>query len=116
MTSQWPHLASIERKLMPYQHDIEVGLLIGSNCSRAIMPREIIPAGPDDGPYAQRTDLGWGIIGNITRSKQGLIENQEYEHITHRVISRNVAVYHQIYYEGSDKPSPGETDDGIRLF
>ena len=76
---------------MPYQHDIEVGLLIGSNCSRAIMPREIIPAGPDDGPYAQRTDLGWGIIGNITRSKQGLIDNQGYEHITHRVISRNVA-------------------------
>ena len=90
MTSQWPHLASTEEKLMPYQHDIEVGLLIGSNCSRAIMPREIIPAGPDNGPHAQRTDLGWGIIGNITKSKQELSEDQEYEHVTHRVISRHV--------------------------
>ena len=97
MTSQWPHLASIEEKLMPHQHNIEVGLLIGSNCSRAIMPREIIPAGPDNGSYAQRTDLGWGIIGNITKSKQELSEDQEYEHVTHLVISRHVTDTNQPY-------------------
>jgi hypothetical protein len=90
MTRQWSHLAKIENKLMPYQHDIEVGLLIGSNCSRAIMPREIIPAGPDNGPYAQRTDLGWGIIGNVTKAKRKQDEDQENEHVTHRVISRSV--------------------------
>ena len=74
---------------MPYQHDIEVGLLIGSNCSRAIMPREIIPAGPESGPYAQRTDLGWGIIANITKSKRKGGKDQD-KHITHRVISQSV--------------------------
>ena len=38
MVTQWPHLTPIATSLAPYHHDIEVGLLIGSNCSRAIMP------------------------------------------------------------------------------
>ena len=43
---------------------MEVGLLIGTNCTRAIKPREIIPNNEDD-PYAKRTALGWGIIGIV---------------------------------------------------
>ena len=42
MVTQWPHLTPITTSLAPYHHDIEVELLIGSNCSRAIMPREIV--------------------------------------------------------------------------
>ena len=42
-------------------------LLIGSNCSQAIVPREVIP-GKQNEPYAQRTDLVWGIIGNVGKS------------------------------------------------
>ena len=41
---------------------VEIGLLIGINCIRAIKPKEIISGG-DDKPYAQRTILGWGIVG-----------------------------------------------------
>lgn len=59
----WPHLSNIADKLMPIT-DCEIGLLIGYNCSQALMPREVIP--PDgDGPYGQRTDLGWGIVGIV---------------------------------------------------
>ena len=47
---------------MPYQHDVDMGLLIGANCTKAIKPREVIP-GADDDPYAVRTTLGWGVIG-----------------------------------------------------
>ena len=35
---------------MPYKEDIEVGILISTNCPRAIKPREVIP-GLDDDPY-----------------------------------------------------------------
>lgn len=48
---------------MPYKDDIDVGLLIGTNCTRAIKPLDVIP-GKEDDPYGQRTALGWGIIGS----------------------------------------------------
>ena len=40
--------------------DLDVSLLLGINCARAIKPREVIP-GNDDDPYAQRTgrSSGW---------------------------------------------------------
>ena len=63
MALKWPHLERVGDKLMPIT-DAEVGLLIGYNCPRALAPREIIvPEG--DGPYAQQTDLGWGIVGVV---------------------------------------------------
>ena len=37
-------------------------LEIGYNCTKALTPRDIIaPTG--NGPYGQRTDLGWGRVG-----------------------------------------------------
>lgn len=58
----WAHMKKIAGQLMPYRDDVKVGLLIGSNCTRAIVPREVIPGNLDE-PYALRTDLGWGIVG-----------------------------------------------------
>ena len=49
---------------MPYKEDLDVSLLLGINCARAIKPSEVIP-GNDDDPCAQRTTLGWGIIGMV---------------------------------------------------
>ncbi len=63
MTCNWPYLQQINDKLMPIS-DCEIGLLIGYNCPRALMPRQVIPS-QNGGPYAQQTDLGWGIIGVI---------------------------------------------------
>lgn len=63
MALKWPHLEKLSDKLMPIT-DAEVGLLIGYNCSKALAPRDVIV--PDgDGPYAQKTDLGWGIVGIV---------------------------------------------------
>ena len=91
MVTQWPHLTPIATSLAPYHHDIEVGLLIGSNCSRAIMPREIV-AGRDNEPYAQKTELGWGVIGNFSRSRRDLEENErEPAHVTHRTVTRSAS-------------------------
>jgi hypothetical protein len=64
MTHSWPHLHSIANKLMP-KTSCDVGLLIGYNCPQALMPREII-APTNYGPFAQRTTLGWGIVGLVS--------------------------------------------------
>lgn len=58
---RWSHLAVVADKIPPLI-DCEIGLLIGYNCSRAMVPREVI-AGKDDEPYAVQTDLGWSIVG-----------------------------------------------------
>lgn len=42
--------------------DCEAGLLIGYNCQQALFQKEIL-FGEENHPYAQRTDLGWSIVG-----------------------------------------------------
>ena len=58
---KWPHLEKLADKIPP-PLDCEVGLLIGYNCQQALLPREIL-SGEESHPYAQRTDLGWSIVG-----------------------------------------------------
>ena len=65
---EWQHLKPIAEKLTPYHPDAEISILIGNNCPKAIRPREIV-AGEDDEPYAQRTILGWGVIGRVCKSR-----------------------------------------------
>ncbi|PFX14802.1 hypothetical protein AWC38_SpisGene21017 [Stylophora pistillata] len=62
IASKWRHLTKIKDEIPPVQHDVEVGLLIGCNCPKALKPQEVI-LGIDNNPYAVRTKLGWGIIG-----------------------------------------------------
>lgn len=57
---KWYHLEAIADEILPL-NDCGVGLFIGYNCSKALVPRDVIvPA--DDGPYGQQTDLGWDIV------------------------------------------------------
>ena len=64
---QWDHLNRIAEELMPYREDVQVGILIGTNCPKAIKPRDVIPGGDYD-PYGIKTDLGWGIVGRVCKS------------------------------------------------
>ncbi len=66
--NKWPHLKSVANDL-PILKEKEVGMLIGFNCSVALMPREVVSAGDYD-PYAIRTILGWGVTGNMRPRKQ----------------------------------------------
>ena len=87
----WPHLSGIASKLYLYQVDVEVGLLIGSNCPCAINPEEVIPWRSSD-PYAIRTLLGWGIIGPL----KGGSNKENLDVLCHRVAVKEI---------GSKEPS-----------
>ena len=63
---KWDHFKSITVEIPPLL-DIDIGLLIGYNCSNALVPREVI-AGESNEPYAVKTDLGWSIVGSISPS------------------------------------------------
>ncbi|XP_028412945.1 uncharacterized protein LOC114535824 [Dendronephthya gigantea] len=76
MAAEWTHLADLSKRVHPYQPNLEIGLLIGSNCPKAIKPREVIP-GNDSDPYAIRTVLGWGIIGLIRKINQTVAEQPD---------------------------------------
>lgn len=58
---KWPHLEQLVDKIPPLL-DCEVGLLIGYSCQQALLPKEVLQ-GEENDPYAQRTDLGWSIVG-----------------------------------------------------
>ena len=62
IASKWTHLEQIKDQLLPLQEDMEVGLLIGCNCPKAIKPRDVI-LGEEEELYAVRTSLGWGVLG-----------------------------------------------------
>ena len=68
MADKWPHLKKIKDKIPKLDADIEIGLLIGCNCPRAIKPKEVI-TGKSEDPYAVRTLLGWCIVGPVTSTQ-----------------------------------------------
>ncbi|XP_060596015.1 uncharacterized protein LOC132750093 [Ruditapes philippinarum] len=84
----WPHLEDIAGNLMPLS-ECEFGLLIGYNCARALMPREIIPPS-GNGPYGQRTDLGWSIVGIVDPSET-LDNSDDCIGISHHICTHEVS-------------------------
>ena len=68
MATRWPHLKDLESEI-PKLQDCEVGLLIGTNCPTAGLPRQTI-IGKDDEPYAVKTDLGWSIVNGGVETGQ----------------------------------------------
>ena len=49
--------------MQPLQN-VPIAMLIGYNCAKALMPLEVV-ASEEDGPFAVRTILGWGIVGEL---------------------------------------------------
>ena len=54
------HLAVIAEKL-PHTANIEIGLLIGGDCAKALEPQEVIQS-KNGGPFAFSTTLGWCVV------------------------------------------------------
>jgi transposase InsO family protein len=64
MIDKWSRLEKIASKIPKYLDDLEIGLLIGSNCPKALEPLEVIPS---DGshPYAILLRHGWTLHGPV---------------------------------------------------
>ena len=62
----WAHLKELVDKV-PRKSDIEIGLLIGANCTKALELQEVVP-NKDGGPFAFRSPLGWCVVGPLTKS------------------------------------------------
>ncbi|KAJ8022438.1 hypothetical protein HOLleu_37335 [Holothuria leucospilota] len=85
--NMWPHLQSIAHEFSPIL-DCTVGLLIGFNCPKALAPeRVVLPT--FNGPFAQRTVLGWGIVG-VDDSQCDYYDDIG---ISHRVLTYEVPKY-----------------------
>ncbi|XP_062610192.1 uncharacterized protein LOC134271972 [Saccostrea cucullata] len=84
---RWPHLEAIADELLPLT-DCEVGLLIGYNCVKALTPRDVIVPS-EDGPYGQRTDLGWSVVG-IMENDSSTEWEEDPIGISHRIVACDV--------------------------
>ncbi|KAK0141235.1 hypothetical protein N1851_021749 [Merluccius polli] len=80
----WPHLEHLADE-MPPELDCEVGLLIGYNCPQVLLPRNVV-SGKEGQPFAQKSILGWSIIGYS--NFDGDFEDEI--GVSHRIISREV--------------------------
>ena len=81
----WSHLEHLREHIAPLQ-SCEVGILIGYNCSQALLPREVV-AGQANQPFAQRTDLGWSIVGH----GNPCVEFEDAVSISHRIVTMRVS-------------------------
>ncbi|XP_078347357.1 uncharacterized protein LOC144632559 [Oculina patagonica] len=86
--NRWPHLKKIQDKIPPYDQNVEIGLLIGCNCPKAIKPTEVI-RGKSEEPYAVRTLLGWSIVGPVATSDTPL-DDHALDSTCNRIIAREV--------------------------
>ena len=60
---EWDYLKTISSEIT--QNDVEVGVLIGANCMKALEPMKVI-ASNNGGPDAYQICLGWCIVGYIS--------------------------------------------------
>ena len=64
MTRRFPHLSDIANKILQLDENAEIHLLIGRHALELLQVREF-RNGPKGAPWAQKTLLGWTIIGQM---------------------------------------------------
>ena len=72
---QHPHLEKISSNIYSFSN-VEVGLLIGFDCPRALCPLDSIISNNHNSPFAVRTPVGWTVVGSSGLSNLSVSENQ----------------------------------------
>ena len=112
---KWSHLKHLSEEMAP-ELDCEVGLLIGYNCPQALLPLEVV-SGERDQPFAQKSLLGWSIIGYSDT-------DSDYEDeigVSHRIIIKQVLpsvepthkLKNEVHFVRRNKVKEVITPDGI---
>ena len=65
---QWPHLHEIADDIPEFDGDVPIGILIGVNSPTAFRSIKVVKRANND-PFAQKTSLGWCIMGPISKYK-----------------------------------------------
>ena len=60
IVSRLEHLKEIANEIPTYERDLDIGLLIGSNCPAALVPLEVVP-NMGNGPFALKLNHGWTV-------------------------------------------------------
>jgi hypothetical protein len=84
---KWKHLEKIAGQLTPYLDSVEVGIIIGNNCTKAIRPLEIVPR-EDNDSYGVCTALGWGVVGQVGNSSTN---NSASGHFVYSISAKEVS-------------------------
>ena len=95
---KWKYLYPITAEITQ-DNDIEVGMLIGANCMKALEPVEII-ASQDGGAYAYKTELDWCIVGPIVSNTNG--EASRYNRIAVKDVITGKHLSHHSGYKMRD--------------
>ena len=69
LAHKWKHLERIADCIPSQLHGAKAGLLIGSNCPKALEPIDIV-ASENGGPYTINTFAGWAIVRPLNLSKK----------------------------------------------
>ena len=64
MARRFPHLSNIANEIPQLDENAEIQLLIGRDAPELLKVREF-RNGPKGAPWAQKTSLGWTIIGQM---------------------------------------------------
>ena len=103
MIRGWPYLEPLKNKIAP-KLDCDVGILIGYDCPKAQIPRDVI-SGAWDGPFGLRSYLGWGIVGII--NEPTAVSNEPIGH-SHRILT--------VSDTGSHITSPTRIRDAMEAY
>ena len=64
IVSRLEHLKEIANEIPAYERDLDIGVLIGSNCPAALVPLEVVP-NMGNGPFALKLNHGWTVSGPL---------------------------------------------------
>ncbi|XP_068205273.1 uncharacterized protein [Palaemon carinicauda] len=107
MLKDWPHLSSDINKIPVYQPELDIGILIGSNCPTALQPLEVVPTS-GYGPFAVRYLHGWTVNGpvHVKVSSNGVSCHRllvsDVQHVTDFITVESIRKYFELHFSERD--------------
>ncbi|XP_068227993.1 uncharacterized protein [Palaemon carinicauda] len=107
MLKDWPHLSSVFNKISVYQPELDIGILIGSNCPTALQPLEVVPTS-GYGPFAVRYLHGGTVNGpvHVKVSSNGVSCHRllvsDVQHVTDCITVESIRKYFELDFPERD--------------